>query len=265
MKIPTLLSTSALALLVSMNISYGSDAVEADAPAEVTAPSMPAPVEEDGFAEAVNAAINQGSEKSEFGDVNGDGKRDFSDLLAIAKIVATKIFDFNNNKELDIEDLTIGITKLFNAASHIFAGATGKEEFGETLVANHTALDTNVGTSDRILSLGSVIVDSSYFAGIPENLKGPLTALLGSTGQAATETKGGKNIGGTYTASIKAALDGINKNIKHLTEGGMSAEETTQSRKDIFAYLEMVKGWYSTGDNAELVSKIEKKLNKIKA
>ncbi len=271
------LSTSALALLLGMGLSYASDITaekEGDEDVTVTLPvvvieeasdeggasSAASAVSKDEFAKAVKAShVNH-----KWWDVDGDGDLDLDDVKAFFK-KRLKHLDFDGDGDFDVDDIIAGAKSLWKNVKGIFdADNNGTVEFDEILIGTNNAIGIINDLVDRISNISGTIKGSPYFDSIPDSVKGPLTNLLALVDEAAGKTKGGLNIGGKYVSKIEDALKALNSQIKTLTSGDLSATDFIKARKDIFAYLEMVKGWYNTGDNASLITKIERRLAKLK-
>jgi len=172
-------------------------------------------------------------------------------------------FDRDKDGDVDFDDFTHAVKELWGKVKGIFdTNGDGKVEFDEIISGTQSALEHLDSLAGRVLALSGGIQKSGYFELIPEQVKGPLTNLFDIVDKAAEQTQAGVNIGGGYVDQIKSALDELKPQISNLLKGGASVEDMGQAKKDIFAYLEMIKGWYNTGDNAKLVTSIEKKLAK---
>ncbi len=195
-------------------------------------------------------------EKFDPRDTNHDGK------VSIGEKVRD-FFDRDKDGDIDFDDFTHAVKELWGKVKGIFdTNGDGKVEFDEIISGTQSALEHLDSLAGRVLALSGGIQESGYFELIPEKVKGPLTNLFAIVDEAAEKTQAGVNIGGGYVDQIESALGKLKPQISSLLKGDLSSEEMGQAKKDIFAYLEMIKGWYNTGDNAKLVTSIEKKLAK---
>lgn len=206
-----------------------------------------------------SSGILEEEEKFDPRDKNKDGKVSFGEKVHY-------FFDRDGDGDLDFNDVKHAAKELWGKVKGIFdVDGDGQVEFDEILAGTQKALEHLESLSGRVIELSGGIQGSSYFELIPENVRGPLTNLFAVVDEAAKKTQAGVNIGGDYVGKIEGALETLKPKISGLLKGEASAEEMGQAKKDIFAYLEMIKGWYNTGDNAKLVTSIEKKLAKAKA
>lgn len=192
-------------------------------------------------------------------DTNHDG------IVSIGEKVKG-FFDRDGDGDIDLDDLKHAAKELLAKVKGIFdVDGDGQVEFDEILAGTQKALEHLDSLAGRVIELSGGIQGSNYFELIPENVRGPLTNLFAVVDEAAKKTQKGLNIGGDYVGKIEEALKGLKPNISNILKGDAPVEEVAQAKKDIFAYLEMIKGWYNTGENAKLITSIEKKLSKAEA
>lgn len=256
---------SSLALMLPMTSAMASDVV-ADDPNAPTSPRAAAvavdPVAVGGAeADALKAALQVAHHKR-WGDFNGDGKVNLEDLKGWLR----SSLDRDGDGDVDIDDLVVGFMGLWKQVHKIFdVNGDGHIEFDEIVVGTHNALKTLGGLVDRVKALSGQIRGSAYLSLLPEDVRHALNSVLGLVDEAADKTGQGLHIGEKYYAKIEDALEALKKQIKHLKDGTMTLEQFIQARKDLFAFLEMIKGWNATGNNATLVNDLEKALADAKA
>ncbi len=192
-------------------------------------------------------------------DRNKDGKVSLGEKVFDA-------LDCNDDGKLNLKDIAHLPGHLLGKLKGIFdANGDGELEFAEIILGTQEALVRLDTLTGRVLLLSDTIQKSTYFSLIPENVQGSLTALFALVDKAAQDTKDGLNIGQSYVKNIEGALTDLKPLVADLFKGlgdKVTSEEKLQLKKDVFAYLEMVKGWDSTGDNTKLVTSVEKRLAK---
>jgi len=198
-------------------------------------------------------------EKFDPRDRNHDGKVSFGEKVHY-------FFDRDKDGDVDFEDFKRAAKELLAKVKGIFdVNGNGELEFNEIIAGTQSALEHLNSLAVRIIDLSGSIQGSEYFSLIPQDVREPLTNLFAVVDEAAKKTQAGVNIGGTYVDDIENALEKLKGHMSHLLKGEATPEQMAQAKKDIFAYLEMIKGWYNTGDNTKLITSIEKKLSKAKA
>ena len=255
MKQSTTLLPLSLALLFSTSSAFSSATSELLAEEDTKiATVVVQPISDD--IGSASASVLAEEEKFDPRDKNHDGKVSFGEKVHY-------FLDRDKDGDIEFDDVTHAAGEFFKKVKAIFdTDGDGQVEFDEIISGTQNALKHLGSLAGRVLELSGGIKDSSYFALIPENVKGPLSNLLAIVDEAAAKTQDGVNIGGGYVSKIEDALGKLKPQISGLFKGEASAEEMGEAKKDIFAYLEMIKGWYNTGDNTKLITSIEKRLAK---
>ena len=274
MKYSGFLSTSLLALLLSTSLTMASatDTNDTDdgAPAPVT--TTPAPVDvpttttpaddndaadNDDGAAASSSTLSAEDQKY---DKDGDGKLGLGEKL-------TKFVDGlgDGDGDADLDDVKAFFSNLLNripGAGIFDQNEDGKIEFNEIRASTEKALESFQGISNRLQEITDQINASGILEKLPESLRDPLTSLISAVNGAAEKVAGGTNIGDTLEEEVDKPLEGVKKNIKDLSKVETNEAEKKAFKKGLFSYLEMVKRWDRTGNNAKKVNKIEERLVK---
>ena len=273
MKITRILSTSALALLLGMTVSHASDSgsatVEDDLAASSAGVTAPAPVlgatDDDRFAAAVAAARDSDleSESDEEDDPDDETVYDPRDTNHDGHVSLGEKwkhhFDADGDGHVSIGEFFGGLWKgVKGLFMSLDTDGDGYVEFEEISHATHEALETFGGTVARILSVSETIRGAIDF--VPENVRGPLVALLDLVDDVAGHAEEGVKTAKSVRKQVTAALKDLRDQLDGLLDGDATPEEISGVMKSVYAYLEMIKGTKITGKNKNLTTSLEKHL-----
>jgi len=188
-------------------------------------------------------------------DKNHDGKFNFVQTFDYF-LARYGFLDFDNI--MYAENLWGKVKRIFDV------GVYGQVELIEIVIDTQSALENGDTLAARAIEISGRIQENYYLGLIPENLTETLDNLFFIVNEAAMKAHVGVNIGSDYVHKIEDALEKLKDKISGLLEGGTSPKKMRQTKKDIFCYLEIVKGWYNTGYNSKLITSIERKLAKVK-
>ncbi len=262
MKITTLLSTSALALLLGMTMSHASD-VNPDNPEDIGArvSSAGASAAVGAVADAVaDLSVGDADEQDDPHDgtvydprdTNHDGNVSLGERWR-------HHFDADGDGKVAVGEFFGGlwksVRKLFMSLD---SDGDGRVEFEEIAHATHEALDTFEGTVDRIQSLSLKV--RALLDMVPENVRTPLTTLLDLVDDIAGHAEKGVDTAKGVHKQVRVALKDLRDQLDSLLDGKVTPQEMNTVLKTVFEYLEMIKGTKITGDNENLVKSLEKKL-----
>ena len=279
-KFTTLLSTSALALLLGTNFSYGSDLQTGDgeemslsASTTFSNPAFQVNGDEDGIAAGAFSALAISDSEIEEDEPEEDFEYDPRDLnhdghVSLMEKIKYKL-DVNHDGVIDWQDVKDGFAKLWAKVKGLFmrldTDNDGYVEFDEIVAGTQVALNTFAGTIDKIQELSAKLKPMLEF--LPENIRLPFEYLLGTVDNVAETAEEGVKTAKSVRKEIATALKNIRGQLDDILDGDVNPQEISNVLKTAFAYLEMIKGADKklTGDNKNIVTSLERKLAEINA
>ena len=178
--------------------------------------------------------------KGKWGDVNDDGKVNWKDLMHYGK----KHLDINKDDKIDASDFVAGAKILFGRVhKHFDQDGDGTVTADEIVKTANDALGVLRNISGKIIALSGTMISNSYFQNMDGDLMNSLLGLIKTVNKAAVTVNGSTHTVSKYVGTIGKSLTDVKKNIGNLMDGDISATDIATAQKDIFTYLDMVKGW----------------------